>query len=469
VLALVGVALLAGALIVPPRAAAGAAIVFSEDFESGTLDPRFAASDSDVASGLDHWGVSDFRANGGVYSLWAAQVGTQSEGSFVGMNNSDPGVQLYDNDMQADVVVDLRVDGFDTLTLSFYYFIRTESGGGDWIQAWYEAGGVQTNIFDPRGSSGNAWDGVILSVPNDIERLIIRFHTDAANHGFEGAYVDDIVLTGTENVPPTSAVSALPAYSNDDPLTLPYVAVDNANASGVDHVELWVRFGGVGPWTLYTPPTHPLGRWLSSPIVFEASLADGDGYYEFYTVAVDRAGNPEAAAGSADASVTIDTVDPNVALSSPPPGAALESDEVAIEWSGTDDRSGIDRYEVSLDGFGFLSAGTNTSRTYTGLAAGEHTVVVRAVDRAGNVAEVAVTFTTLGPAAGFPWWIVAVIVGIVAAGLLLFLVWRRRDEEKQGVRGPPPSPAAPDPAREVPATPDGTQTGGGDGRQDGPS
>jgi hypothetical protein len=427
--------------------------VFSEDFESGTLDPRFTITDTEPSSGTDYWGISDDRANGGTYSLWSAQVGNQSEGTFIGQNNSDPGVQLYDNDMQADVVVDLQVNGFDTLTLSFFYFIRTESGGGDWIQAWYVAGGVQTNIFDPRGSSGNAWDSVTLTVPNDIEQLIIRFHTDAANHGFEGAYVDDIVLTGTENVPPTSNVSTLAAYSNDDPLTVAFVAIDNANASGVAYTELWYRYGGIGAWTLYTPPTHPLGRWLSSPAIFEASLVDGDGYYEFYTVAVDAAGNPEPPAGAADASVTIDTVDPTVTIASPSAGASLAGDGVTIEWSGADDRSGIERYEVNLDGLGFVSVGTNVTRSFTGLTPGEHTATVRAVDRAGNVRDVSVTFT-VAAASPFPWWIIAVVIGLAVAGLLLFLWWRRRDEKEDRAASKAPTPMQnPEPASNAPREP----------------
>src|SRR6266545_3878914 len=94
VLLLAGLAL----ITVPPRVSAGTAIVFSEG---------------------------------------CAQAGTQSIG---GQNNSD--VHLYDDEMQADLVVNLSANGFVSLTLSFYYYSHTESGGGDWIQAWYEAGGT---------------------------------------------------------------------------------------------------------------------------------------------------------------------------------------------------------------------------------------------------------------------------------------------------------------------------------------
>ncbi len=427
-LVIVGSMLFAG-LLVAPRARAGAAIVFSEDFEQGPLGSRWTLGDSNNASGFDYWGISDYRAHGGNHSLWSAQVGTQSEGTFVGLNNSDPGVQLYDDNMQADLSLDLRVNGYVSLTLSFFYFIKTENGGGDWIQAWYEANGTQTVIFDPRGSSGGGWTNQTMSVPNDIERLIIRFHTDSANHGFEGAYVDDIVMVGTEDTPPASSVSTLPTYSNAVPYLVPYTAQDNANASGVDYVELWYRMGTSGAYSLFVTATNPIGHWIGPTIPFDASLAGGDGYYEFYTIAVDRASNPESPPSTPDASVTIDTAAPSLSITAPTMGASVGS-QVTVEWQGSDSLSGIDRYEVSLDGGAAQSTGTTASIALSGLAEGGHTVTVRAYDRAGNVQESSVSFSV----APFPWWIILLIIVAIIAGIVFFLWWRRRQEEKEDER-----------------------------------
>jgi len=419
----------AAIVLVTPRASAGAAIVFSEDFEQAPLGSRWTVVDADNGSGLDYWGISDFRAHGGNYSLWGAQVGNQSSGTFAGQNNSDPGVQEYDDNMQADLSVDLRVNGYTSLTLSFFYFIKTENGGGDWIQAWYEANGTQTVIFNPRGSSAGSWTNETLSVPNDIERLIIRFHTDTSNHGFEGAYVDDVVLVGTEDTPPASSVSSLPNYSNDQPYLVPYTAQDNANASGVDHVELWYRMGTSGAFSLFTTASNPLGRWIGPTIPFDASLAGGDGYYEFYTIAVDRAGNRESPPSAADASVTIDTTAPSLSITAPSAGAALAENQVTVEWQAADALSGIDHYEATLDGGSPQSTGTTASIALTGLVTGDHTVTVRAYDRAGNVRELSVSFSV--SASAFPWWIVLLIIAVLMGGIILFLWWRRRQEEKE--------------------------------------
>jgi len=421
-LVLAGVASIAPA----PPVAAGTAVIFSEDFESGIISSSWEVRDTNPLAGLDTWGISDYRANSGNYSAWCAEVGTQSIG---GQNNT--AVQEYDDNMQADLIVNLSANGFTSLTLSFYYYSHTENGGGDWVQAWYEAGGVQFAIFNNTGGTGNRFDLASVAVPTNVERLIIRFHSDAANHGFEGAYVDDIVLTGSESVPPTSSVSALATFSNAVPTMIPYTAQDNANASGVAYAELWYRPGTSGNFTLYTTPADPSGQWITRSIPFDASLAAGDGYYEFYTIAVDRAANVESPPSTADASTTIDTVAPTLTITSPTAGAQIDGSAVAVAWNASDSLSGIDHFEVSVDGGAFTSTGTIASASIGDLAAGNHTITVRAYDRAGNVREATIGVALLGGAA-FPWlWVILAIAVIL--GLLLFFVWwkRRKDEEEE--------------------------------------
>ena len=357
---LAGVASIAPA----PRVAAGTAVIFSEDFESGMISSSWEVRDTNPLAGLDYWGISDYRANSGNFSAWCAEIGTQSIG---GQNNT--AVHEYDDSMQADLIVNLSANGFTSLTLSFYYYSHTESGGGDWVQAWYEAGGTQFPIFNNTGGTGNKFDLASVAVPTDVERLIIRFHSDTANHGFEGAYVDDVVLTGSESTPPTSSVSSLPALTNALPAPIAYAAQDNANASGVAYAELWYRPGASGSFTLYTTPSDPLGQWITRSIPFDVTLAAGDGYYEFYTIAVDRAGNAEAPPATADASMTIDTTAPTLTVTSPSSGATLEG-SATVTWNASEraprvERScSMDRVYASTDQ-GWTSPGcTGTNHAY---------------------------------------------------------------------------------------------------------
>ena len=387
VLVVLAVALAAVYLPSLPQARAGTAVILSEDFESGPIPAAWDRSDGNAASGLDYWDVTNYRAHAGTYSAWGAQIGTQSD---TGFNNS--AVHQYDDDMRADLVVNLSVNGYTSLTLSFYYYSRAESGGGDFLQAWYEANATQTVIFTNTGGTGNKWDLASVAVPNDVERLIIRFQTDAANHGFEGAYVDDILLTGTEDTPPWSSVSPLPAFTNAYPFPAPYVAVDNENASGVAYVELWWRNATSGPFSLYTRPSNPLGQWTTPTIPFYEDSAAGEGYYEFYTVAVDNAANREAPPAGPDAAVTVDRTAPTLAVTTPADGAWVAGSTVTATWTATDAIAGLDHYEAAIDGGLPASTGLTATAQFPGLADGAHSVLVRAFDRAGNMRTVTVGF-----------------------------------------------------------------------------
>ncbi len=421
-LGIASVLLVTGMAILPPAACAGTAVVFIEDFESGAIGSRWTSADNNTASGLDYWGISSYRTHAGNYSAWSAQVGNQS-GS--GLNNTD--VHQYDNDMQADLTINLAVSGFTSLTLSFWYWSRAEAGGGDYLEAWYVAGGLPTMIFQNRGTA--TWSTVSLPVPNNVEKLVIRFTTDAANNNFEGAYVDDVVMTGTENNPPTSSALSLPTYVSTMTVDVAFTAADGVNESGVNFVELWYRPGTTGNFTLYTRPANPAGEWTVSPARFDVTYAAGDGYYEFYTIAVDNASNREAPPGVPDASTTVDTVAPGLAISSPIVDATLTTSTVTVTWNASDATSGIDHFEVWLDA-GARQSTTGLEHTFTNVSAGDHTLHVVAVDRAGNSREQTVTFTVTPPPSAFPWWIILLILAILFI-LFLILLWRRRSEQEE--------------------------------------
>ena len=97
-----------------------------------------------------------------------------------------------------------------------------------------------------------------------------------------------------DDSPPASSAGPLAAYQNNLTFDVPYTASDAT--SGVASVELFYQVDS-GGYSSY-------GTFTSSPISFTAS---GDGFYEFYTVATDNAGNAESAPVSADASTTVDT------------------------------------------------------------------------------------------------------------------------------------------------------------------
>ena len=102
-----------------------------------------------------------------------------------------------------------------------------------------------------------------------------------------------VVSSVQDAVAPASAVDPLPSSYTGSSLGISYTASDAV--SGIDFVELHYRVDQ-GTYTQYG------GSFSSSPINF---VIPGDGQYDFYTVAVDKAGNGEQAPGLPDASSTL--------------------------------------------------------------------------------------------------------------------------------------------------------------------
>src|SRR6267378_2281483 len=110
------------------------------------------------------------------------------------------------------------------------------------------------------------------------------------------------------------------------------------------------------------------------------------------------------------------------------PSGTVSSNRVDVSWSATDDGSGIDHYEISVDN-GTWTRLTDHAAAELSLADGSHTITVRAVDVAGNAAEDSVritvdtsAFSVAGPYGGLPT--LGIITGI--AVLVSMLEWLRR-------------------------------------------
>jgi hypothetical protein len=114
----------------------------------------------------------------------------------------------------------------------------------------------------------------------------------------------------------------------------------------------------------------------SNPQTFNG-LADGT--HELNAIAVDAAGNESSASSY---TWTIDTEPPpQLTIVSGPPNPSGAND---AQFAFSDPEAGIG-YTCQLDGGGFASC--PNPQTYLGLADGTHTVVVAAVDAAGNASE----------------------------------------------------------------------------------
>ncbi|MBE3120841.1 MAG: right-handed parallel beta-helix repeat-containing protein [Thermoplasmata archaeon] len=173
---------------------------------------------------------------------------------------------------------------------------------------------------------------------------------------------------------PTSAVNPLPLWKKAVPFTITAIAYDN---TGVANVTLQYRYSINGiswtAWTSYGTDFAAPWSWLFTGV---------DGYYQFYSIAVDDYGNVEDAPSVADASTGIDTVKPvtTIELTGTMGGNNWYKSNVNVTLSATDTLSGIESTWYKVD------AGYWTIYTvqFTVSGNGMHTVQYYSFDLAGN-------------------------------------------------------------------------------------
>ncbi|MFP3871828.1 MAG: InlB B-repeat-containing protein [Candidatus Aenigmatarchaeota archaeon] len=134
-----------------------------------------------------------------------------------------------------------------------------------------------------------------------------------------------------------------------------------------------------------------------------------------------------------DVSFTVDTTPPDVNIITPEDEETFDVDSIRSEWTGSDEVSGIDYYEVKLDDGDWEEEDVDI--TLSNLEEGDHTIQVRAVDHAGNVGEDSVSFEVTeseeeggGLPLGMNWiyGLLALLLALVIAILLMF-AWYRKE------------------------------------------
>jgi hypothetical protein len=204
----------------------------------------------------------------------------------------------------------------------------------------------------------------------------------------------------------------------DSGVTIGLVANDTLSGPG----EIYFRFGN------------------DAFIEFGGLIGDlADGLYILECFSVDLAGNNGT---HVFLHLKIDTTAPSITNATSSFHAT--GSDVTISWSGNDDLSGIDHYELIIDGGPPSFVGSIEEAVVT-LPDGTHTITIVAIDSAGNMATRSISvsvdtnpLSTSGPAG--PWLDIA-LFGAILAGILLLVMFRlgRRGKDEDG-RGESPQP-----------------------------
>ncbi len=236
--------------------------------------------------------------------------------------------------------------------VELYYSHSTD--GENWSE-WQLFGG------DTDGSDGWSWE--FFGADGDYKFCSIAY--DAVGNREDKAYAEEASAV-IDTVPPESTVDPIVPYERDEvPIVLSYAASDDR--SGIAEVKLYYRYSADNEtWTDWKE-----GEWSFS--------TSNSGYYEFYSVAVDNAGNIETAPEQADARCKIILPEPlSAEIDGPTEGMVGEELTFKGNISG-----GYPPYTLSWDfGDGYTAEGTQVTHTY--LSAETFEVTLTVVDSKGN-------------------------------------------------------------------------------------
>jgi len=291
----------------------------------------------------------------------------------------------------------MELNGVDTVTFT--------AGAGSGTMTQDPATGLWTGTWNTAGTA----DGTV--------NITVTATDDAGN---ARSATESVVL---DNTPPTVAFSSPPANTLvDGTITVQFTSSD-ANPG-----TLVLSAGG--------SDMNVTGQTSASV----DTRALGDGTRILTLTARDRAGN----VATTTLSLNVDNTAPVVAISSPAAEAELSGD-ATISWSVTDANPGT--VQLFIDGVPRAVTGTSYTWDTTEASDGNHTIVVRAIDAAGNAGQASVSVTTnnvdeariMGTATATGLGIGAVVAGVVGFLAGWFIGRRRKPEEPKPGEGAPPS------------------------------
>ena len=256
----------------------------------------------------------------------------------------------------------------------------------------------------PGANASSTWSVTSPSSATDATYTLTAGATDGASGNMASVHASDIVYTD----PATSCVRAAPqlAVSPAEQTSPAGTAVSytlgvtnrNSDACGPSTLALSQALpagftGSLGAASVVLAPGASTSVTWS--VASSGNLAGG--LYNLSATASDSVSGGAAAVSAVNAltATTTDTTPPALSITSPAPNATLGSKVVTLAATASD-ASGVQSVEFYVDG---KLIATDTAVPYTAswnprkAASGNHTVMVRAIDKAGNAASQSITLT----------------------------------------------------------------------------
>jgi hypothetical protein len=210
----------------------------------------------------------------------------------------------------------------------------------------------------------------------------------------------------TVSVVATAGTAGTNGWYTSASVTVKLAVVDNVKGSGVNT-------------TYYTNGTEAIKAVLSNETL-PTLVMSGEGTHNLTAAAKDNATNNGTVT---DLAVKIDSVAPTLTLTNA--SGTISANKTTLVWTASDATSGIDHYEVKVGSGAFVPVGTVLSYKLTGLADGNNTVIVKAVDKAGNSVDKTIYLTVSTPA-GSDMTLILVILAIIVVIVIVAVMMMKR-------------------------------------------
>ena len=324
----------------------------------------------------------------------------------------------YEADMNAYLYQSVNLTGYDFVNLTYDYWLDTELNYDGLYVCYYETGSWY--FTDEHNGSSTGWETSFALIPTDATYVGIYFYSDSSISNYEGAYIDNLRLTGYSRLDKVELQIDKGPWETTTGTSSWNLPIDTTKYfEGIHYITVRAKYGSNYSYDYMTlkidnTPPEPItikatpSDWSNNtqPEISFNTIDGGSGV-NYYLIKVDDGSfsiqaSPYKLSPQTDGvhkvtvraydkvsnfredfvDVYIDSGQPYNLIVTADPSGWTKNTRPIISFSANDATSDIDHYALKID----TSTFSNQTSPYVldTQPEGIHNITVRAFDLAGN-------------------------------------------------------------------------------------